>query len=68
MTSRALTFIGFAVIVGAAIVWEIVALTRARTVTLGEVQRWLMKSFGFRIALFVFWAWLGVHLFARGSG
>lgn len=68
MTSRAVTFIGFGVIVGAAIVWEIVALTRPMKVGIGQVQRWLMKSFGFRIALFTFWAWLGLHLFARGSG
>ena len=68
MTSRAVTFIGFAVIVGAAIAWEIVALTRPTKVGIGQVQRWLMKSLVFRIALFAFWAWLGLHLFARGSG
>ena len=68
MSSRTLTFIGFAVIVGAAVVWEIVAILHPRKVTIGQVQRWLMRSLAFRIVLFAFWAWLGVHLFARGSG
>ena len=68
MSSRALTFIGFGVIVGAAVIWEILAILRPRRVTIGQVQRWLMKSVTFRILLFAFWAWLGLHLFARGSG
>ncbi len=68
MTSRVVTFIGFGVIVGAAIVWQIMALTRPTKVGIGQVQRWLMKSLVFRIAFFAFWAWLGLHLFARGSG
>jgi hypothetical protein len=68
MISRALTYGGFAVIVGGALVWEIVAIVRPGRVTLGSVQRWLMRSITFRILLFGFWAWLGLHLFARGSG
>jgi hypothetical protein len=68
MSSRALTFIGFAIIVGAAVFWEILAILHPRRVTIGQVQRWLMKSVTFRILLFAFWAWLGLHLFARGSG
>jgi hypothetical protein len=68
MGSRAITLIGFAVIVGAAIVWEIVATLHPRWVTVGQVQRWLMRSFAFRVFLFGLWAWLGLHLFARGSG
>jgi hypothetical protein len=67
MSSRVATFIGFALIVGAAIAWEISALLRPGRVAIGQVQRWLMRSFAFRIVLFVFWAWLGVHLFARGT-
>jgi hypothetical protein len=68
MSSRTLTFIGFGVIVGVAAVWQVVAIVGPRRATIGQVQRWLMRSLGFRIALFAFWAWLGLHLFARGSG
>lgn len=68
MTSRGLTYAGFAVIFAAALVLEGVAIIKPGRVTFGSIQRWLMRFLTFRILLFVFWAWLGVHLFARGSG
>ena len=68
MSSRTFTFIGFGVIVGAAVVWQAVAMIGRRRATIGQVQRWLMGSLPVRILFFAFWAWLGLHLFARGSG
>jgi hypothetical protein len=68
MSSRTLTFIGFGVIVGAAAVWQVLAIVGPHRATIGQVQRWLMGSLAFRVLLFAFWAWLGLHLFARGSG
>jgi hypothetical protein len=68
MSSRTLTFIGFGVIVGAAAVWQVFAIVGPRRATIGHMQRWIMGSFAVRILLFAFWAWLGLHLFARGSG
>jgi hypothetical protein len=60
--------VGFGVIVGAAAVWQVVAVLRPHRATIGQVQRWAMGSLVVRILLFAFWAWLGLHLFARGSG
>lgn len=68
MNSRTITFIGFGVIVAAAAVWQVVALVTPHRATIGQVQRWGMQSVWVRVGLFVFWAWLGLHLFARGSG
>lgn len=68
MTSRALTFLGFAVIIGAAAAWQVAAIISPRRATIGRMQRWVMGSLGARIVLFAFWAWLGLHLFARGAG
>jgi hypothetical protein len=68
MSSRIVTFIGFGVIVAAAAVWQVVALVTPNRATIGHIQRWLMQSVWVRVVLFAFWAWLGLHLFARGSG
>lgn len=68
MSSRTLTFLGFALIVAAAAVWQVAAIIDPHRATIGRMQRWLMGSLGARIMLFAFWAWLGVHLFARGKG
>jgi hypothetical protein len=68
MSSRTVTFLGFALIVGAAAVWQVVAIIGPHRATIGQMQRWVMGSLGARIALFAFWAWLGLHLFARGKG
>jgi hypothetical protein len=44
MTSRTLTFVGFGVIVGAAAVWQVVAVVGPHRATIGQVQRWAMGS------------------------
>lgn len=68
MSSRTLTLLGFALIVGAAAVWQVVAVIGPHRASIGRMQRWLMGSLGARIMLFAIWAWLGWHLFARGRG
>lgn len=68
MTSRIVTFIGFGVIVAAATIWQVVAIVTPRRASIGQVRSWLMQSAWMRVGLFVFWAWVGLHLFARGSG
>jgi hypothetical protein len=68
MSSRTLTYLGFALIVGAAILWQVVAVVSPHRATIGRMQRWVMGSLAARILLFAFWAWLGLHLFARGKG
>ena len=67
MSSRAVSLAVFAVIFGSGFAWELVAILWPRFVTIGRVLRWLMSSVAFRFALFAFWAWAGVHLFARAT-
>jgi Family of unknown function (DUF6186) len=68
MSSRTITFFGFGLIVTAAVVWSIVAARSPTLITLprllARVTRWRVVRF----LLVVGWAWLGWHLFARGSG
>lgn len=54
MSSRSLTFVGFGVIVGAAVVWQVVAVLSPHRATIGHVQRWVMGSLVVRILLFAF--------------
>lgn len=68
MTSGRLTYAGFAVIAAAALVWQLVAILGPRRATIGQLQRWMLGSRAYRVAIIVFWAWLGVHIFARGRG
>ena len=68
MSARSLTLAGFALIAAAAIGWSVVAARRPSVITL---PRLLARATGSRIVRLVFvlvWAWLGWHLFARGSG
>jgi hypothetical protein len=71
MTSRSITFAGFAVIVGMILVWAALSADRARrpqSVSLARAVGTLTRTKRGRVTMFLVWAWLGVHLFARGSG
>jgi hypothetical protein len=68
MTWRLITFAGFAVIVGLICAWAAVTARRPNSVSLGRAVATLTRPKGGRVALFLVWAWLGLHLFARGSG
>lgn len=71
MTSRSITFAGFAVIVGMTLAWAAFSARQARrpnSVTLARAVGALTRTKGGRVTMFLIWAWLGLHLFARGSG
>jgi hypothetical protein len=67
MTSRDATLIGYAVVLALAAGWQLVALRRDPSATFGRLIRWLQRSPAFQVFLFLGWAWLGWHLFARGA-
>jgi hypothetical protein len=67
MSSRSMTFIGFAVIVAACVGWSAVA-PRTGRVSLPRLLARLTRSRLARLVVVLAWAWLGWHLFARGSG
>ena len=68
MTSRTATFVGYAVILCAIGVWTVVTVRHARWMTLADAVASIARRRGVRIAVVLGWAWLGWHLFARGSG
>jgi hypothetical protein len=68
MSSRVVSFAGYAVIGLLWVVWGAISLLRPSLVTLGGVVKRITSSLGLRIVLFLGWGWLGWHLFARGSG
>ena len=68
MSSRTVTFFGFGLIVTAAVVWSIVAARSPTLITLPRLLARVTRSRVVRFLLVVGWAWLGWHLFARGSG
>jgi hypothetical protein len=67
MTWRNVTFAGFALIVASAAVWSAIA-TRHNYMSLPGVLGRLNRSRVVRLVFVLAWAWLGWHLFARGSG
>jgi hypothetical protein len=68
MTSRTVTFAGFAVIAGLIVAWGVFSARRTGSLSLGRAVGALTRTKAGRVMMFAFWAWLGVHLFARGSG
>jgi Family of unknown function (DUF6186) len=65
VTSRGLTYAGFALLLALAIGLEAFVRRRPGLPTLGHV---LTRRLGIRIAVLLFWAFVGWHLFVRGSG
>jgi hypothetical protein len=68
VTWRVISFAGFAVIGILFAAWALIATRRPNGVTLGRSVRGVTRSTRLRLILFFGWAWLGWHLFARGSG
>jgi hypothetical protein len=66
MTARDLTFAAYAVIAVALVTLEAVAWRRG-SLTLGQLTDRLMRRRLVRVAFLLGWAWLGWHLFVRGS-
>jgi hypothetical protein len=67
MSWRFITFSGYAVVSCLVLAWQAVTVRRPNSVTLGSLFGWLMRSPTRRALVFLAWAWLGWHLFARGS-
>lgn len=68
MTSRTLTFLGYAAILAAIVVIAVVASRRPNWMTLPDALGALTRNRTVRILVVIAWVWLGWHLFARGSG
>jgi Family of unknown function (DUF6186) len=66
MTARDVTFAVYAVIVVALVALQ-AATWRRGSLTLGQLTGRLMRRRSVQILLLLGWAWLGWHLFARGS-
>ena len=66
--ARTVTFTGFAVIVGLLVVWGAVTARRPNSMSLAQAVGTLTRSKVGRVVMLLVWAWLGLHLFARGSG
>jgi len=68
VSARTLTLAGFALIAAAAIGWSVVAARRPSVITLPRLLAGATESRIVRLVFVLVWAWLGWHLFARGSG
>jgi hypothetical protein len=68
VSSRALTLAGFGAILVAGAVWAVASACHPRGTSLAEVWNALVARRVVRVVLVGGWAWLGWHLFARGSG
>lgn len=68
MTARTVTFIGFAVLAAAGVGWSIVAARSPTLITLPRLLARITRTSLVRLLFVLAWAWVGWHLFARGSG
>jgi Family of unknown function (DUF6186) len=66
MSSRAITVIGFAVVIASLVTLELLARRRASTIPkLGEWLGFVMRPKAGRAFILLGWLWLGWHYFAR---
>jgi hypothetical protein len=68
MSARFITLAGFVLIFTAAICLAVVSARRPSLVTLPRLVARATESRACRLVLALVWAWVGWHLFARGSG
>jgi Family of unknown function (DUF6186) len=68
MTARVITLAGYALLTGMSVLWWIATSRRRSLVTLPLLLARVTSSRPGRMLLVLAWAWLGWHLFARGSG
>jgi hypothetical protein len=64
--TAAATYAGYIAIALALIGWQTASVIRG-SVTLGQLLEWVRRKRVTRILLALGWAWLGWHLFARGT-
>ena len=68
MSTRLVTLAGFALLAAAVAGWSVVSARRPSLVTLPALMSRMTSSRWVRLVVVLVWAWLGWHLFARGSG
>lgn len=69
MSSSTFGYTVYAVIAAAAIVWGVLThVRRPRSATLDDVPTRMMRHPVLRWAVYALWAFIGWHLFVRGSG
>ena len=68
MSTRFITLAGFVLIAAAATFLAVVSARRPSLVTLPRLLARATESRTCRLVLALVWAWVGWHLFARGSG
>jgi hypothetical protein len=66
MATRVITIVGFACVIIALVVLELIGRRRTNRVpTLGEWLGFLMRARAGRVLILLGWLWLGWHYFAR---
>lgn len=66
MSSRYATIVGYLLVVAAGLTLQVAAVRRPEKVpTLGRVVTHVMRSRTGRVGIFVAWAWVGLHFFAK---
>ena len=68
MTARAVTLLGFGLLAVVIIGWSVVTARRPSSITLAQLMERATTSRVVRLLFVLVWAWVGWHLFARGSG
>ena len=65
--NRGVTIAGYALLVLAAVSYQLAAVVRRRTATLGQALRPVKRFLLARLVLLGGWMWAGWHLFVRGN-
>ncbi len=66
MNSHYVTIIGYLIVLAAGVTLQVLATLKPRLLpTLGQVFTHVMRTRTGRVGIFVAWAWVGLHFFAR---
>jgi hypothetical protein len=66
MSSRYLTILGYLLVLASGVTLQLAAIRRPdRVPTLGGIFTHVMRSRTGRVGIFVAWAWVGLHFFAK---
>ncbi|HZG94190.1 MAG TPA: DUF6186 family protein [Mycobacteriales bacterium] len=65
MSGRAVSLLGFAALIAAAVALEVAGRRRGRVATAGHALAAAMRTTGGRVAVLSGWLWVGVHFLAR---
>jgi hypothetical protein len=67
MSSRAVTFAGWAVLGAALVLVQVLAVRGARIASLRELLRTVTRARAGQVLALVGWLWVGWHVFVRSS-